>query len=184
VNNSEPWLISVLGGECTGKTELCEALVERLGAVSFEETLRVWVRRKGRPPLQEEQKALMEEQCAQELQAIERARARGCALVISDSGPLMTAIYSLVYFGDACLLEQAHAWQARYHLTLVCRDDLPWMPDPGQRDGEEFRARAQSVLKEALQSYSGQRVAEVYGQGEARAQLACELIQGLHFYPR
>lgn len=184
MSRDRPWLISVLGGECTGKTDLCEALGERLEAVRFEETLRAWVRAMGRPPRQGEQRALMEAQRAQELQAIEQAEERGCRLVLADSGPLMTAVYSMVYFGDDSLFQSAHRWQARYHLTLVCRDDLPWVPDPGQRDGEPFRARAQSALREALKSYPGDRVAEVSGQGEARVQLASHLIQGLNLGAR
>lgn len=179
-----PWLVSVLGGECTGKTELCHALAERHLGLTFEETLRAWVERMGRAPHQHEQEALFDTQCEQERRAIERARSSEARLVLVDSGPLMTAVYSQVYFSDNSLLHQALQWQGRYDLTLVCSDDLPWIPDPGQRDGEEYRARAQAALRAALGVDFQGLVAEVHGLGRQRVLLASAAIERLNFVRR
>lgn len=177
---SRPWLVSVLGGECTGKTELCEALSRGLGAYTDEETLRAWVRAMGRPPAQDEQWEILNLQQLHEQEAIETAQALGRSMVLVDSGPVMTAIYSQVYFSDTSLLAQALRWQSRYDLTLICNDDLPWVPDPGQRDGEPFRAAAQAALRVALQGMPQDRLGEVSGWGEARFAVALEQLQRLN----
>lgn len=175
-----PQVISVLGAECTGKTELCRALASAFQGLTFEETLRAWVRERGRPPTLAEQSALFMEQCEQEKSAIQAAKHSNSPLVFVDSGPLMTAVYSQVYFSDLSLLSQALAWQARYDLTLVCRDDLPWEPDPGQRDGEGYRSRAQAALNAALETTKGLVIEQVFGRGVQRVSLASAFLNRLH----
>lgn len=59
----------------------------------------------------------------------------------------MTAVYSVLYFDDHRLIADA----VRYHrddcaLTVWCGINLPWSPDPGQRDGLEHRTRADAII--------------------------------------
>lgn len=140
-----PELISVVGGECTGKSTLAAALGIRLPAVVVAEFLREWVDQQGRVPLPAEQAAVMTAHRRSELSALDRADRTGLGWAVSDSGPLMTAVYSIQYYDDDSLLPQALEWTARSETVVWCQDDFPWQADP-QRDGSAARATSQQIL--------------------------------------
>lgn len=140
-----PELISVVGGECTGKSTLAAALAIRLPAIVASETLRDWVDQQGRVPRADEQAAVMSAHRDSEIGALRRADQIGLAWAVSDSGPLMTAVYSIQYYDDDSLLGRALAWTAESTRVLWCQDDFGWSPDP-QRDGAHARATSQQIL--------------------------------------
>jgi len=171
--------IAVLGAECTGKSQLCQVLAQILPGIALAEVLREWVSCAGRTPNPDEQWQVFERQRQAEQQALVEAERTGQAWVICDSAPLMTAIYSLHYFADDRLLAPALAHHEGYALTLVCADDLPWTPDPGQRDGECVRQAVQARLHEIVRQHCPQAVA-VSGLGPQRLKRA---LEGLGFDP-
>jgi nicotinamide riboside kinase len=67
-----------------------------------------------------------------------------------DTTPLMTAVYSRIYWGrvpaDLLALEAAHD----YAWTLVAAPDLPWVPDGLQRESEAVRQRVHAQLVAVL----------------------------------
>lgn len=138
-------LISVVGGESTGKSTLAAELGLRLPAVVVPEMLRDWVDQWGRVPLAAEQAAVMTAHRDAEVDALRRADQSGLSWVVSDSGPLMTAVYSIQYYDDASLLAPALEWTARSERVVWCQDDFPWQPEP-QRDGSHARSRSQKIL--------------------------------------
>lgn len=138
---TRPGRIGLLGGECTGKTSLARALADVLPGRVVDEHLRAFVEIKGRPPAADEQRDVMRAQIARESD-LEQAS----ATVITDPAPLMTAVYSLAYFADGSLVDEAVAHARGYDLVVWCDIDLPWEPDPGQRDGPEYRARVHDIL--------------------------------------
>ena len=142
---ARPGLISVVGGECTGKSSLAAALGLRLPAVVVPEVLRDWVERRGRVPTRAEQAEVMAAHRESEISALVQADRAGLPWVVSDSGPLMTAVYSIQYYGDASLVPRAVEWTANSVALVWCQDDFPWAPDP-QRDGSHARATAQQIL--------------------------------------
>jgi len=171
--------IAVLGAECTGKSQLCQALAQILPGIALAEVLREWVSCAGRTPNPDEQWQVLLRQQQTEHQALVEAKRRGHAWVLCDSAPLMTAIYSLHYFADDRLLAPALTHHEDYAFTLVCADDLPWMPDPGQRDGERVRQAVQAQLNEIVRQHCPQAVA-VSGLGPQRLKRA---LEGLGFDP-
>lgn len=140
-----PDLISVVGGECTGKSTLVAALGVRLPAVVVSEFLREWVDRRGRVPMAAEQPAVMAAHRESEMSALREADRTGLGWAVSDSGPLMTAVYSIQYYDDDSLLPQALEWTATSTALVWCQDDFPWQPDP-QRDGSSARTASQRIL--------------------------------------
>ena len=138
-------LISVVGGESTGKSTLAAELGLRLPAVVVPEMLRDWVDQRGRVPSAAEQAAVMTAHRDAEVAALQRADQAGLCWVVSYSGPLMTAVYSIQYYDDASLLPAALEWTARSERVVWCQDDFPWQPDP-QRDGARARATSQQIL--------------------------------------
>ena len=170
--------IALLGAECTGKTWLAQALVERLqaehpGTVWQPEYLRTWCDQHGRTPKPDEQAAIAHTQWMQ-LQTLS-ASTPATGLVLCDTSPLMTAIYSDVLFGDNSLYEAAMAQQRSFALTLVTGLDLPWQSDGIQRSSAAMRAQIDQRLREVLQA-NGLAYSSVYGTGEARVHNALQAI--------
>jgi nicotinamide riboside kinase len=169
-------LISVLGAECTGKSTLCEQLACAIPALSVPEYLRHWCEATGRTPREHEQRAISVGHQAAEQSALAQAAEGRYHWIVSDAGPLMTAIYSQSYFGDDSLLVQAIAHQREYALTLLCEADLPWQADGIQRDGPARQTQVQESLKDALTRYQIP-FTRIQGAAEARLSTALAAVQ-------
>lgn len=173
-----PELISVVGGECTGKSTLAAALGARLPAVVVAEYLRDWVDQEGRVPLSAEQAAVMAAHRDAEVRALRQADRTGLGWAVSDSGPLMTAVYSIQYYEDDSLLPRALEWTARSALVVWCQDDFPWQPDP-QRDGSQARATSQQVLAGIFAEHPDLPLLTVAGPFDTRVETVLhEVISG------
>ena len=157
--------IAIVGAESTGKSWLTQALAEVIRlrghtVHTVHEFLRDWCEREGRTPHSHEQQGIAQAQA----QAVEQAAP---GWVISDTTPLMTAVYSHMLFDDDSLYPMALAHQARYDITLITGLDLPWVADGLQRDGPHVRGPVDSLVRQALDRASlAYRV--VYGQGHQR----------------
>ena len=138
--------IAILGAESTGKSTLAQALAARHGTVWVPEYLREFVDTEQRVPREDDQPGIARTQLAREQAMLPRAR----RFLFCDTTPLLTAVYSRIYWGrvpDALLaLEAAHD----YDLTLVAGIDLPWVPDGLQRESEAVRERVHACLLAAL----------------------------------
>ncbi|MFM1881008.1 MAG: hypothetical protein RLZZ344_1242 [Pseudomonadota bacterium] len=171
--------VAVIGAECTGKTSLCRWLANDLPGICFEEPLRQWVANKGQVPTQCEQSALLRTQREVEEEAETLARSLGYQWVLCDSAPLVTAIYSDLYYADASLYRLAlDHHRAHYWATLVCDQDLPWEADPGQRDGPAARASTHMRLMDCLTAHAVPW-GLVSGMGATRHQLAQAFLAGV-----
>ena len=164
-------VIGIVGAESSGKTQLAQALQRRLVArglvvARVDEHLREFCDRHRRTPRIDEQAAIAAEQARR----IEVAAAEH-ALVVADTTPLMTAVYSEFVFGDTGLYATAEAAHAHCALTLLTALDLPWQADGLQRDGPQVREPVDALLRAAL-GRIGQPYAIVAGRGEARTESA------------
>lgn len=143
---AQPRRIGLLGGECTGKTTLAEDLARALPGFVAEEYLRDFVRDFGRLPTAADQEGIFLTQ-QMTVRTVERAAAYSdTPWVIADPLPLMTAVYSVVYFDDDSLLTQGIEDASSYDVLLWCAPDLPWIAEEGMRDGDDFRDRADQVI--------------------------------------
>lgn len=176
--------IGLIGGECTGKSTLARDLVDELNrelAIHSEryppvrilivgERLRQFVATQGRTPRPDEQGGIMADQRTDE------DRAAGvCDIAIADPATIMTAVYSELYFGDLSLWPLALRDARDYHLLLWCRPDIPWEPDPGQRDGPSYRQGADEIIARAVASepaLQGGTIRQIHGDRDARRQQA------------
>ncbi len=177
---AEPLVIAIVGAESTGKTALAQALAARvadetgLATAWVPEHLRAWCEREGRTPRIDEQAAIAAAQAA----AIEAASAAH-DVVIADTTPLMTAVYSVVVFDDRSLVPEAAAWQRRAcALTLLTALDLPWVADGLQRDGPHVRGPVDSLIRDALAAHA-LPWALVAGSGAARSENALDALAPL-----
>lgn len=166
--------VALLGAECTGKTALVRALSLALrergkSAYCTSEVLREWCDAHGRTPQVHEQVAIAHAQAQRVLDA------PACDVLLADTTPLMTAVYSDIVLDDHSLYPFALAHHAVYDLTLVMGLDLPWVADGIQRDGALMQSRVDARLREVLQSH-GLRFSVVYGQQTQRCDCALVAI--------
>jgi nicotinamide riboside kinase len=173
-------VIAIVGAESTGKSTLALALAERIAAetglrsAAVPEFLREWCERAGRTPRLDEQAGVAAEQ-----QRRIEAAAQAHDVVVADTTPLLTAVYSRIVFGDHSLDHDAGRWHAANVVhTLVTALDLPWVADGLQRDGEHVREPVDAALRELL---SAHRIAwsRVAGAGSARAEAALDAVAPL-----
>jgi len=173
---SDALRIAVVGAESTGKStlavDLADALRDQTGlaVASVPEWLRDWCEREGRTPRPDEQAGI----AAEQQRRIDEAAARH-AIVVCDTTPLMTAVYSRLLFADRSLDATAVAWQRGAALTLLTANDLPWVADGLQRDGPHVRAPVDALLRELLVGH-GLPFASVAGLGPARLTAALDAV--------
>jgi NadR type nicotinamide-nucleotide adenylyltransferase len=144
-----PRRIAVLGAESTGKSTLADALARRHDTLWVPEYLREFVDVHGRVPREDDQPGIARAQLAREEALAARPDASG--FLFCDTTPLMTAVYSRIYWGrvppDLLALEAAHD----YALTVVAAPDLPWVPDGLQRESAAVRMRVHAQLLTVLE---------------------------------
>jgi nicotinamide riboside kinase len=161
--------VAIVGAESTGKSWITTALADVLRARgqavhTVDEVLRHWCDRAGRTPQRHEQMAIAQQQADA---AYPMAQQAPDTWLLSDTTPLMTAVYSHLLFDDESLYPMALAHQALYDITLVTGLDLPWVADGLQRDGPQVRGPVDTLVRQALER-SSMAYRVVYGQGPRR----------------
>jgi NadR type nicotinamide-nucleotide adenylyltransferase len=157
--------IAILGAESTGKSSLAQALAERHRTVWVPEYLREFVDTRARVPFESDQFGIARTQQERE----DAAAAGASRYLFCDTTPLMTAIYSQVYWGRVDVQLAALVKQHDYALTLVTAPDSPWMPDGLQRESEAVR---QTVHKEVLSALAERGIAYALVEGSLAERLA------------
>ena len=134
--------VAVLGAESSGKSTLAHALASHYGTAWVPEYLREFVALEARVPFEGDQIRIAQIQLEREQDAMAHAR----RFLFCDTSPLMTAVYSGVYWGrvDAELAALARAHD--YAVTLVTAPDGPWVPDGLQRESESVRQQVHQAL--------------------------------------
>ena len=127
----------------------------------IDEYLREWCDIQSRTPTQQEQQHIAQTQMARVLAAPPHA------VVIADTTPLMTAVYSQMVFNDHNLDALALESQTMFDITLLMGLDLAWVSDGLQRVGEHVREPVDQKIR-ALLAQSKQPYQVVYGTGEQR----------------
>jgi NadR type nicotinamide-nucleotide adenylyltransferase len=168
--------IAILGAESTGKSTLAAALARRHGTLWVPEYLREFVETEQRVPFEDDQPAIARTQLAREEAMAAHPDAR--RFLFCDTTPLMTAVYSRIYWGRVppalLALEAAHD----YALTVVAAPDLPWVPDGLQRESEEVRMRVHAQLLAVL-GERGVPYVLVEGELAQRVGRVEELLEGV-----
>ena len=180
-------VIAMLGGECTGKTSLAQALSVDFKIGYIPEVLRDFVDQCQRSPRVEEQDAILSAQCDAIGEALSELDPGATGpILICDPSPWMTAIYSLQYFGDQAMFAKAQALMlalANAHqfnwFHLHCADDIVWRADGLQRDGPSHRANSLALIEQypPLRGFAGHDRVEFLqgGLDERRRVSQCRL---------
>ena len=157
--------VAILGAESSGKSTLAAALAERHDTVWVPEYLREFVETRGRVPLAGDQFFIASTQVAREREA--SASARG--VLICDTTPLITVLYSRHYFSGEDTQLAALAAGTHYDLTLVTAPDTPWVADGLQRESEAVR---QLIYRQLLDELVARRIPHHILHGTLEQRLA------------
>jgi nicotinamide riboside kinase len=172
-------VIAIVGAECTGKSVLAPALAARIEretgrrCAAVAEYLRQWCDHAGRTPHRHEQAHIAAEQ-----QRRIDAAATAHDIVVADTTPLMTAVYSEFVFADTSLTPAAAGAHRRTQATLLTALDIAWQADGVQRDGAHVREPVDRLLR-ATMSAHGIAWSGVSGQGEERVRSALDAVTPL-----
>jgi nicotinamide riboside kinase len=158
--------IALVGAESTGKSHLALALSARLKDAGLQvhlvdEYLREWCDIENRIPTHEEQHHIAHTQMARVLAA------PSGSVVIADTTPLMTAVYSQMVFDDHSLDAFALEQHAMFDITLLTGLDIAWVSDGIQRVGAHVREPVDQKVRQLL-AQGNLPYQVVYGTGEQR----------------
>ncbi len=166
--------VVLTGAESTGKTTLARRLAAAYETVWAPEYVRLFVEEKGRLPEPADVDAIARGHLAGEAALLPRAR----RVLFLDTDLISSCIYNSHYFG-ACptwIREASVAHQA--DLYLLADNDIPWAPDPGQRENRAVRDALQARFEEALLS-RGVRWVKLSGPIEQRLVRAKKAVDRL-----
>jgi nicotinamide riboside kinase len=165
--------VSIIGADCTGKTELAKALADHYETTWVPEFAREFLLVNGKECKVSDMITIGRGQVAAETLALPKAN----GVLFSDGSPLASCVWSLRYFGEITqdLIELAGLHT--YDLYLFTDIDLPWVED-GLRNSRNLR---QWLHKEFLSHLrrSGSRFSFVQGIGNRRTECAIEAVDRL-----
>ncbi len=144
--------VSIFGPESTGKTTLARALARRFGTLAVPEYARAWLEARGGRVDPEDMEPISRGQVAAE----EALAPEATRLLVCDTDPLATTIWSRALFGECPASVDERALGRRYDLTLLLDVDVPWVGDPvrylpGER--RSFFERCEEALARAGRPY-------------------------------
>lgn len=165
--------VCVFGPESTGKSTLARTLAAHFGTGWVPEYARTWLEVAGGEPVFEDLVTIARGQVASE-EALAR-NARG--VLVCDTDPLLTTIWSEVLFSKVDPELEAIARARRYDLYLLTDVDVPWVHDPVRYLPDErksFFERCRAKL-----GSEGRPYVVIEGSWEQRATKAVAAVESL-----
>lgn len=141
-----PYRVAILGAASSGKTTLAQALAQRYGAPWVPEYLREFCDARQCVPVSTDQFHIAATQAARE----DALAAQGGRFLFCDTTPLMTAVYSIHYFGGVDEQLESLASSRRYDITLVCKPEFAWIPDGLHHEEENVSGMIDAILRDEL----------------------------------
>jgi nicotinamide riboside kinase len=167
--------IVITGPESTGKTLISAYLSEKLVCPWIPEYARDYVGRLDRPYTYEDVEHIADIQIKQKNE-IERS---GASMVILDTWLIITKIWFLEVFGKVPLRIDKEMVKHKIDLFLVCKPDIPWMPDPLRENGGAMREYLMNRYIDEIKK-TGWKFVLIGGIGDVRYQNALLAIES-HF---
>jgi NadR type nicotinamide-nucleotide adenylyltransferase len=166
-----PYRVAIIGAAASGKTTLAQALAQRYGEPWVPEYLREFCDVRQDVPASADQFHIASTQVARE----DALAARGGRFLFCDTTPLMTAVYSIHYFGGIDEQLESLASSRRYDITLVCKPEFAWIPDGLHHEEQDVSGIIDAILLEEL-ARRGVPYTRISGSLEERLQQVGQLL--------
>ncbi|MBL7850336.1 MAG: ATP-binding protein [Cyclobacteriaceae bacterium] len=172
-NSAGPKIVTVVGPECTGKTDLSTFLAAHFQTVWVPEYARAYLNKLNHPYDVADLTKIAHGQVRLEEEWMSDAR----RVLICDTNLLVIKIWSEAKYGS-CDPEILRLHQSRrYDLLLLTHTDVPWENDP-QREHPDKREHFMGLYRDEVYA-SGVPVVEISGDRAARQAKAIDAIQKL-----
>jgi len=158
--------IVITGPESTGKTELAQALAEKLHAVWIPEYARQYVENLNRPYNYDDVEQIARYQISQEN---DYTLKMDNGILIFDTWLIITKVWFDLVFGRCPVWVCDHIRSSKIDLFLVCNTDLPWIEDRVRENGGEKREELLQLYCDEIRSF-GFEYEIVNGIGTMRAE--------------
>jgi len=127
--------IVITGPESTGKTIISEYLSGKLGCPWIPEYARDYIGRLNRPYVYEDLVHIAESQ-VNDKNEIEKT---GAPMVILDTWLIITKVWFLEAFKKYPATLNSEIANHKIDLYIICKPDIPWVPDPLRENGGQKR---------------------------------------------
>jgi len=168
--------IVVTGPESTGKTILSTALACKLNGTLVPEFARTYVESLERPYQFADVELIARHQMEEERQW---SKSVSSGILVMDTWLIITKIWFEVVYGTVPDWIEAYIAETRIDLFLVCRPDLPWIPDPVRENGGEMRQKLFDRYCREIERF-GFDYEIVEGFGDERLNNALRLLGNHH----
>lgn len=166
--------VVVTGPECTGKTTLARRLATRFAAPCVSEQARLYAAAHSRPL-----HATDVEPIALGFLAAQAIATREVPpLLVLDTDLVSTVVYARHYYGACAAWIEDEARRRTADLYLLHLPDVPWIPEPGQREGADRRAEQLALFRAELAAIDAP-VVEIAGGWELREERAVAAVEAL-----
>jgi len=169
--------IAIVGPESSGKSTLCAALAAHYRCAWMKEYARVYLEERGADYTQQDLLHIAAGQLMGEAETAKLAHEHGPGLFFCDTDMLTIKIWSLEVFSKCHPIITELARDVLYDHWLLCRPDLPWVPDPlreNPHDRDRLFAVWESELKKLRKPYT-----IICGSRSEREKLAVEVVDAL-----
>ena len=150
--------VVLTGSESTGKTTLARALASRHDTAFSPEFARDYLERKRAPLTVQDVEPIARGQLAAEDQALRAAH----RVLFLDTDLWSTVLYARHYYGSCPAWIEEAARSRQGDLYLLNHADVPWVPDPLQRDRDDRREEMHELFVSGLREL-GASVVDVRG---------------------
>jgi len=164
--------VVLTGSECVGKTTLAHDLAREFDTVCVAEYGREYVDAKGSSPDASDVEPIARGQIANEERALREAN----RIAICDTDLVSTAVYAEHYYGHCPEWIVDESIRRRGDLYLLLDIDVPWIPDPPNRDRGHMREAMQELFRNALRT-RGIDFVNIRGNWDERRKAALEEIR-------
>ncbi len=164
--------VVLTGSECVGKTTLARELARELGTVCGNEFGREYVDRLGRFPDASDVEPIARGQIANQDRALREAN----RIAIFDTDLVSTAVYAQHYYGSCPQWIVDESVRRKADLYLLLDIDVPWLPDPPNRDRGYMREAMQELFRDALRVRRIEYV-NIRGSWDERRRAAMEAVR-------
>jgi len=170
--------VVVTGPESTGKTILSEALSSRLNAVLIPEFARSYIEGLERSYAFADLELIARHQIQEEVRLTQFT---GNGILLMDTWLILTRVWFDVVYGKIPGWVDEYIASSKIDLFLVCRPDLPWVPDTVRENGGEMRLKLFDRYCREIENY-GFKYEIVEGFGDVRLENALHLLKSHHIW--